>query len=346
MLRLLVLQGSNPSHFYRCVAPLEGLASDGLLDLTYASPSLKLLQQEWDAVLMFEAYSAESHEFIREAQNRGVPVLYDIDDYTFEIPPSYGGFELFYERGKGQPTWRIVWLARNLAKADLVVCSTQELSTRLRQVAATTVVIENGLDFDSWDATGRQVDTGSDGAFTVGWHGSYNHWDDLQLIVEPMTKFMRESPTVRFIVCGMPELAWAFPPELRTRLELYPFTENMEEVRRIVRTFDVGLAPACCSAFNSCKSDLRVLQYGAAGVAAIGSPVPYGDILSDGRGIVADSSAAWLDAMRQLRISPSDRRQFANELYGHVKATRTADSAGMLWWSVLSELAEMRTKGR
>jgi len=150
----------------------------------FLRPRVRSLDEGWDLVVMFEAYSAESHEFLIQTQRRGIPVFYDIDDYTFEIPASYGGFELFYERGKGQPTSRLIWLARNLRTADLVICSTTALARRLKAICSSVVVMENGVDYEAW-AGARPSSYPADDGFVVGWHGSYNHWDDLTIVLDP-----------------------------------------------------------------------------------------------------------------------------------------------------------------
>jgi glycosyltransferase involved in cell wall biosynthesis len=337
MLKVLVVKGANPSHFYRCHLPFQFLADRGRAVVDFRYPKIRSLDEGWDLVVMFEAYSAESHEFLMQARRRKIPIFYDIDDYTFEIPASYGGFELFYERGKGAPTARLIWLARNLRAADVVVCSTSALARRLAPLSSSVVVVENGVDYEAWASAHPTECSALDGKLVIGWHGSYNHWDDLTVVVEPMTAFLASNGAARWVIVGMPEFIQRIPRALRPQVILYPFTENMSAVRSVVARFDVALAPAAALEFNACKSDLRVLQYGAAGVAVVGSSVPYGETLADGRGIVVDRSSAWLDGIESLSGSASKRLAYATDLRMHVLLHRTVEHAAKAWAELITE---------
>ena len=336
MWNILVAAGANPSHFYRCYLPLQVLASRGEARIHYAQPQMRMLEQSWDLIIMFESYSAESHEFIMQAKRRRIPVLYDIDDYTFEIPASYGGFELFYERGKGTPTSRLVWLAKNLQVATGVVCSTAALAARLSALNSSICVIENGVDYDGW-AAGAGLVRSSD-QFIIGWHGSYNHWDDLSVVVEPVSEFLTAEGSARLEVIGMPEIVQRIPADIIGQVRLRPFSGDMTSVRALVRRFDVGLAPAASLVFNECKSDLRVLQYGAASVAVIGSRVPYGRTLSSGRGILADTHDEWLVGLTQFFRSPQLRHECSERLRVYVQKERTSEDAASEWARLIASI--------
>ncbi len=83
-------------------------------------------------------------------------------------------------------------------------------------------------------------------------------------------------------------------------LALVPWSEAGEKVA--LADCDIGLAPLADDAWTRGKAGFRCIQYAAAGLPAVASPVgANGEIVSDGRtGLLAASPDAWHDALHRL----------------------------------------------
>jgi hypothetical protein len=76
---------------------------------------------------------------------------------------------------------------------------------------------------------------------------------------------------------------------------------------------DILVAPLCDNLFNSCKSAIKYLEYGAIGVPGIFSRVaPYIDTVEHGKdGFLASTDEDWMDGLVRLIESPELRRELA-----------------------------------
>jgi hypothetical protein len=170
----------------------------------------------------------------------------------------------------------------------------------------------------------------------VGWWGIYNHWDDWRDVAPAIEPVLADRPETRLLLMGMPELAQLFPRlQAQGQLVTAPFVaaEELGPYRAMLKSLDVALAPTCAHPFNEAKSDLKLLQYGAAGVAAIASRTTY---------------AAWADdvtvvgqpwhfclALEHLLSDEAARRDCAAKLQARVLRERTYEFRYLDWLEVL-----------
>jgi hypothetical protein len=114
----------------------------------------------------------------------------------------------------------------------------------------------------------------------LGWFGTGTHWDDWCEIAGAVDEAL-EAVDGRLALIGAPEVVGAFPDRLAERTRVQPLVpiNKFRGVRRLVKTFDVGLA-WCSDRFmaNRCRSPLKALQYGAAGVPVVASQAVYGEL--------------------------------------------------------------------
>ena len=78
----------------------------------------------------------------------------------------------------------------------------------------------------------------------------------------------------------------------------------------IIRDFDIGIMPLTDDSFSRGKSGLKIIQYFAAGVPVVASPVGWNkNIIKNGEnGFLADSESEWLKYFRML-IKDSELRK-------------------------------------
>ena len=106
-----------------------------------------------------------------------------------------------------------------------------------------------------------------------------------------------------------------------------PFAEIIEwseaSESAMLSECDIGLMPLPDDEFTRGKCGLKLIQYMAAGLPVVGSPVGANcDIIAESEdGFLADTPSEWASALEKLISSPELRQQFGNN--GAAKARRT-----------------------
>ena len=168
------------------------------------------------------------------------------------------------------------------------------------------------------------------GPVRVGWLGSDRSIRETLLPYLPMLARLRDALGFELVIVTKPR------PELPPELGAWRWVEwNPESETRIAELIDVGIMPLVDEPFQRGKCGLKLLQYMAAGLPAVASPVGINvQLLGDGRGLCAASDDQWRDALAALVRDPGLRatlgatgRAFVEERY----ALRT-------WFPVLEEI--------
>lgn len=188
-------------------------------------------------------------------------------------------------------------LARLAAAARLVIVGNAELA-RFAAGAREVAVVPTVLDVKRYRP---RLDHRDRDRFVVGWIGLPYNLPALQRLARPLARVAREVPLeLRVIGTAAPEL-----PGVPVRL--VPWSEAGEAAA--LADLDVGVMPLADNPWSRGKCALKLLQYMAAGVPAVASPVGVNrDILADGEnGRLADGEEEWLGALLALARSPSLR---------------------------------------
>jgi glycosyltransferase involved in cell wall biosynthesis len=128
----------------------------------------------------------------------------------------------------------------------------------------------------------------------IGWIGTPGNLRHLVGIVPALRRLGAERPVRLRVVSSVPfDL-----PGIRVQNVRW----SAQEEARHVASFDVGLMPLEASPATEGKCGLKLLQYAAAGVPAVASPVGVNQrIVRHGEtGFLAESQEEWTDALRDL----------------------------------------------
>jgi glycosyltransferase involved in cell wall biosynthesis len=94
--------------------------------------------------------------------------------------------------------------------------------------------------------------------------------------------------------------------------------------------WDIGIAPLADTAFNRCKSSIKVLDYAAMGMPVLASDrAVYRGTLADGPGgwLLADDAGAWFVAVARLLRDAALRRRLAESAHiAFARATLAAQA--------------------
>ncbi len=190
-----------------------------------------------------------------------------------------------------------------------VVVANQNMYDYAKKYNATVYLIPDAIKSETYLP---KSDYSNHGKIVIGWAGSQSTKKFLDVIVNCLQKIAKEIPIVlRCIgISGFDILG----------VEVENIKWNEEKEPGIIRNFDIGIMPLTDDPFSRGKSSLKIIQYFAAGVPAVASPVGFNKnvIKSGDDGFLADSELDWEKYLKMLikdqelrkKIGQSGRRSF------------------------------------
>jgi glycosyltransferase involved in cell wall biosynthesis len=246
-----------------------------------------------------------------------VPYVVDYDDavyHRYDMHPSS-----LVRRLLGRKIDRV------MSHAVLVIVGNEYLAERARQAGVRRVeILPSVVDVESYQT--KEAATGL--PFRIGWIGSPVTAPYLSGVVEALTKLSQEMD-IHITLIGAREIS----PFKNIPTTSHSWSEELE--RSIGKMFDIGIMPLIDGPFERGKCGYKLVQYMAAGLPVIASPIGVNNqIVRPGEnGYLAASPTEWLDAFRKLGTDPGLRlkmgetgRQQAEQLYNlSVTAPRLLD---------------------
>lgn len=186
--------------------------------------------------------------------------------------------------------------------ADHVIVGNETLAGFAREHARAVSVVPTTIDV--LRTTPRESPR-PPGPPTIGWIGLPFNFDALARLQEP---FRRLAETTSFVL----RVVSAGDPGLRgLTVEIEEWTED-REVDQLGR-FDVGVMPLADDEWSRAKCGLKILQYFAAGVPVVASPVGVNTeiVLPGENGLLASTEEEWRLALERLLGDADLRRRLA-----------------------------------
>lgn len=290
------LQGSG---HYRLIQPCDHLVRAGLLDGecsdTFHDP-LEMQRYRPDVVVLQRQVSEVQEQAIeRIARFSGAYRIYDVDDYLFDLP------QKSVHRDQ-MPKDLEQRLRRIFSRVDRLVVSTAELADAFSDAHSNIHVVNNYLPPCWWK--GWQPLRQAGRKPRVGWAGGISHTGDLEMIFEVVREMADE---VEWVFLGMcPDQLFPYVHEFHSGVAIDQYPAKLASLN-----LDLALAPLVLNRFNQCKSNLRLLEYGACGYPVICTDIhPYQCDLPVTR--VANRKQDWLEAIRD-HLADLDQSAAAGE---------------------------------
>ncbi|MNO25767.1 Chondroitin synthase [compost metagenome] len=279
---------------YRVIQPLDTLAQQGLvegqLSWNHLSPA-ELERYQPDSIILQRQVGDEQIEHMRRmhAFSRAFKV-FELDDYLPNLP-------LKSVHRAHMPKDILRSIRRGLSYVDRFVVSTQPLAEAFAGLHDDIRVVHNTLDTRYWKDL--KALRGQSRKPRVGWAGGASHTGDLEVIADVVKELANEVEWVFFGMC---------PDKLRPYVHEYYEGVSLEQYPATLArmNLDLALAPVEQNLFNECKSNLRLLEYGACGFPVIASDIRcyqgYNDLPVT---LVKNRFRGWVDAIR-MHISDLD----------------------------------------
>lgn len=188
-----------------------------------------------------------------------------------------------------------------LSRSKLVIAGNSFLADYARQHARRVEVVPSCVD-----PTRQDLHVHEEGdVVIVGWIGSRTTSAYLPLILPVMERLNRGRLRAKLVLVG------ADPAIRAPWIEHRPWslaTENKD-----LASFDIGIMPLPNTDWARGKCGYKVLQYFAAGVPAVASPVGVThELIGQDRGMLATSPQEWYATLERLIADAEERRQIGS----------------------------------
>lgn len=319
----ILAQPADPwgSGQYRVIQPFEALKREGHIEgVLYATLLHPLEQARIDPDVVILQRRVGDEDLGRMQRMRGFSrafKVYELDDYLPNLPAKNVHRE-------HMPRDVLRSLRRALSLADRFVVSTPMLADAFAGFHQDIRVAPNRLPIDWWRPL-PAVPLNTTGKPRVGWAGGLGHTGDLEMIADVVSELAQEVDWVFFGMC---------PDRLRPHVaEFHPGVDIAQYPRALaLLRLDLAIAPLEQNRFNECKSNLRLLEYGACAVPVVCSDVgPYRDPrLPVTR--VRNRHREWVAAIRDHLADAGARRQAGDTLKSVVHRDWMLEGAGLEEW--------------
>jgi len=206
-----------------------------------------------------------------------------------------------------------------------VICGSRNLADYYCQYSAKVSVVPTAVDADRYAGITRVPSP----ILRIGWIGTPLNRHNLEILRPALTQLARER-RFELVVVGLDEtLDWPLPA--------IRYVEwNLQEELTFFAHFDIGVMPLRDSAFARGKCAFKLIQYMAAGLPVIASPVGANcEVVQDGtNGFLARTDEDWTSRLRQLLDDAGLRQRMGAS--GRAVVRKSYSAQGL--WPAYSEI--------
>jgi GT2 family glycosyltransferase/glycosyltransferase involved in cell wall biosynthesis len=319
--RVLAVQSDiTGAGLYRIAQPFDALLQAGLIDgarSTHLPDVVEAARLDPDVLVVQRRMLAPAVRTLDRLQRHSRAFkVYELDDYLPSLP-------LKSIHRQDMPADVAQMLRAALRHMDRFVVSTPRLAEALADYHPDIRVVENRLDPGIW----RRLPTPLRRVAAkprVGWAGGVSHTGDLEMIADVVRKLADEVTWVFFGLC--PERLRPYVHEFRPGVDIARYPTLLAKLN-----LDLALAPLEQNLFNACKSNLRLLEYGACGYPVVCSDLaPYRGALPVTR--VKNRTYDWVQAIRAHLADPAASAAAGDALRDAVRRDWMLEGENLLSW--------------
>jgi GT2 family glycosyltransferase/glycosyltransferase involved in cell wall biosynthesis len=281
--------------YYRMIEPVRAMKDAGHI-LGEVRPTMLPAEHiaivHPDKVFWHQQMSDPQIDVIKSYRKAGIFQVYDTDDLILSINDI--PVENIHRGSFGtdlKTRWRKV-----VGNIDRITVSTEPLKAFFDKLHADVHVLPNMIPRNVLESI--PLSFARSDKPRIGWAGGLSHTGDLAFLKEVMDEL---GDTVHWVFMGMVPPG-ALNPDLYTQMPPKPCGTHIQAMAEM--HLDLALAPLAISDYNRCKSNLKILEYGACGFPVLATDIdPYSDapVFFPASGSAAD----WAGAIRDL-ISDRD----------------------------------------
>ncbi len=281
-----------------------------------------------DVIIIHRMFPSKyTEKILRVIITLGVPVVYDLDDLYLNVSPSHRST---YK--KFAPY--IKWI---LKEADVITVSTLQLKKSLSQYTGRPIQVKpNIIDFDLFAAHPRSRSK----RFNFIVSGTPSHQRDWAIIEEPIEEILKiYGEKITFMFFGDTPKRFIDHPSVN----IIDFQPNYKHYAKQLKELDVhaALIPLIDTNYNQCKSNIKWLEYSAAGIPGAYSDItPYNSCIThEQNGLLVNNNAtSWFDAMNRLIIDPEKTADLIKNAQREVLEKYSIESSLIEYTSTVNSL--------
>ncbi|RAT20099.1 glycosyltransferase [Lonsdalea populi] len=304
---------------YRIIKPFNALKDANMIDGKLSNVYLNtptLARYEPEVLVLQKQVSAYFHDWIeRISKLSNTFKIYELDDYLPNLP-------LKSVHRAGLPKDVLKAMRKSLGFMDRFVVSTQPMAEAFTGLHDRIHVVENRLPVAWWSNLSALRRQGKKPR--IGWGGGSSHTGDLELIADIVRDLADDVEWVFFGMC--PEKLRPYIHEFHKGVDIDLYPKKLASLN-----LDLALAPLEENIFNRCKSNLRLLEYGACGYPVICTDIePYQCDLPVTR--VRNRYKDWMDAIRMHLADLDATARMGDELRRAVYRDWMLSGDNLLLW--------------
>jgi len=308
--RVLACPLTSGAGQYRVVDPLNALQDAGLAQTCLVIPNkrgetrilqpLELVRAAPDRLILQHAVDDGQLGMVDKYRMAmpGIHIIQMVDDLLGEVPEKHPNRNFQVREGHQR-------MARALKQSDRLVVTTEPLIQHYKKYVRDVRLMPNCLD-SQW--SGLRLPRTLGRRLRVGWIGAGQHKGDLELVSQVVRETASE---VDWVFMGM--CTEEIKPHIKEFHDFVSFADYPKKMSSL--DLDIAIAPLEQNFFNECKSNLRLLEYGAMGWPVVCSDVfPY-RTLNPPVIRCANDPAEWISALRKLMADQRLRHQMGEQLH-------------------------------
>lgn len=306
-----------------------------LCDRKVAYRDIEFVYPEHEGAAIFTRPDLLRATHAKQMRTMGIRTLAEVDDNYLSDPK----LNIFMSVNKFSAEARLDHIKATASQDGLIV-TTDWLADRYRKELKKAVdfcppvyVCRNHVDLTQWPT---RVES-EDGRLRVGFMGSGQHITDVRLIQPACRWAAEQGHEVVFVGLDPKEHV-----HRDGRLELdknwtkfpyryIPWTQP-KEYRRTGLPLDVGLVPIQYNDHTNGKSDIKWLEYGMSGAAAVVQNVPLYNKTATGRALLASSPREFLEQTMRLCRDATLRRELVDSTCEYIRSERDIVKNGVPEW--------------
>jgi GT2 family glycosyltransferase/glycosyltransferase involved in cell wall biosynthesis len=283
-----------------------------------------------------EAYT----QIVAAARQAGKPVIFEIDDLLWELPPEHP------DRQRNIYADALFPMLQAATDANAITVASSALQDYCRVFHPNVWLLPNYLDERLWTLRAPRPPQEAK-PITIGYMGGSSHTPDLESIQPVLLDLcQRYGSKLRLHFWGsqppaallsLPSTHWE--PVNIVRYDEFAAYFSQQEC-------DIWIAPLRPSTFNACKSAVKFLEYTATGVAGVYSRLtPYEQAVVHGEtGMLAGSPEEWQVCLAQLIEEPQTRQEIAARAQQAVRQSWLLADHAVQWEQTYRQIVDSADK--
>lgn len=276
--------------------------------------------EKYKVIVVQQAFGRDWAAAIRRWQDKGIKILYEIDDFIHGVHkiPGHAGAKAFAKS-------RLKQYEECMSACDGMLCSTEFLAKTYAKYNSNTFICRNGIEGYRY----RDLELPKRDVVNIGWAGGEGHQGNVLPWVRRVEDLMGMNDRIRFFCVGL-DFVDDMRKENKDRAIHIPFV-LMELFPGVLCNFDIAIAPAGRNNFYRAKSDLRWLETGALGIPLVADPGVYSGIKDGVTGLQAATPEEARNKLGRLLNDEELRLEIGANVRDYVLNNRTMEHVCSDW---------------